>query len=280
MSNSKRRRPMFYRQIGAGFFILAAILPSFVAGQTTLESATYRKLKAYLDSVPAIDTHDHLWPFDKLPGYVKTENGKGMNLAGLWRNSYLTRIKSITPWQAGMKFDTWWTKAKHDFDDVRATSFYRYQAIAIKDLYGVDFDRITDEQARDLDRRIFRNYIDKRWLHEVVTEKANIELMFNDPYWARFDFKIDYSFGVLVLNVTTLVQGFHPSEFKSLFDDPYKFAREKNIEVKTLDDYLRLLDLLFAEAKKRGAVVLKTTLAYLRTLHFERVTRERAAKVF
>ena len=271
---------MFYRQIAACFFILTAILPSFVAGQTTLESATYRKLKAYLDSVPAIDTHDHLWPFDKLPGYVETEMGKGMNLAGLWRNSYLTRIKAITPWQAGMKFDTWWVKAKHDFDDVRATSFYRYQAIAFKDLYGIDFDRITDDQARDLDRRIFRNYIDKRWLHEVVTEKANIELMFNDPYWARFDFKIDYSFGVLVLNVTTLVQGFHPSEFKSLFDDPYKFAREKNIEVKTLDDYLRLLDLLFAEAKKRGAVVLKTTLAYLRTLHFERVTRERAAKVF
>ena len=51
-------------------------------------------MKAHLDAVPAIDTHDHLWPFDKLPGYVETENGKGMNLAGLWRNSYLTRVKS------------------------------------------------------------------------------------------------------------------------------------------------------------------------------------------
>ena len=34
------------------------------------ESNTYRKIRSYLDSVPAIDTHDHLWPFDKLPGYV------------------------------------------------------------------------------------------------------------------------------------------------------------------------------------------------------------------
>jgi hypothetical protein len=37
--------------------------------------------------VPAIDTHDHLWPFDRLPGYVETAEGKGMNLAGLWRNA-------------------------------------------------------------------------------------------------------------------------------------------------------------------------------------------------
>src|SRR5437660_462774 len=143
---------------------------------------TFIKLKAYLDSVPAIDTHDHLWPFDKLPGYEMTEHGKGMNLAGLWRNSYLSRVKQVTPWPAGGKFADWWPKAKHDFNDVRAVSFYRYQAVAIKDLYGIDFDAITDEQAADLDRRIFRNYLTKDCLFEVVTEKANIELMFNDPY--------------------------------------------------------------------------------------------------
>src|SRR5262245_56562650 len=79
-----------------------------------INSTTYQKLKTYLDSIPAIDTHDHLWPFDKLPGYVETENGKGMNLSSMWRNSYLTRIKGITPWKAGGKFDDWWKSAKND----------------------------------------------------------------------------------------------------------------------------------------------------------------------
>src|SRR5260370_42096930 len=78
------------------------------------ETALYRKIKAYLDSVPAIDTHDHLWPFDKLPGYVDTAQGRGMNLAGLWRNSYYTWNHPLTSWQPGMKFDDWWAKAKHD----------------------------------------------------------------------------------------------------------------------------------------------------------------------
>src|SRR5712692_10460946 len=94
-------------------------------------------------------------------------------------------------------------------------------------------------------------YLDQRWLYEVVTERANIELMFNDPYWARFDFKIDYPFGVLVFNVTTLVDGFHVSEFKSPADDPYHFARKRELRLESLDDYLVVLDRLFQEAKDK-----------------------------
>ena len=83
-----------------GFPALASAQPA--------NSPTYARMKAYLDSVPAIDTHDHLWPFDKLPGYVETENGKGMNLAGLWRNSYLSRVKPVAPWTPGGKFADWY----------------------------------------------------------------------------------------------------------------------------------------------------------------------------
>ena len=54
--------------------------------------------------------------------------------------------------------------------------------------------------------------------------------MFNDPYWARLEFRTDYPFGVLVFNVTTLVSGFHPSEFKQPSDDPYLFARNEGTE--------------------------------------------------
>src|SRR5262249_26978882 len=155
---------------------------------------TRSRLLGYLRSVPAIDTHDHLWPFDRLPGYVQTERGKGMNLAGVWHNSYYRWVHPLTAWKPGGKFDDWWAKAKHDFADARTTSFYLYQVIALKDLYGVDFDPLSDEQARALDRRIWRNSLDRRWLYEVITEKANIELLLNDPYWARFDFRSDYPF--------------------------------------------------------------------------------------
>src|SRR5262249_34212033 len=104
--------------------------------------------------------------------------------------------------------------------------------------------------------------------------------MFNDPYWARFDFKTDYPFGVLVLNVTTMTRGFNPTEFKSKDDSPYEFAKEHGLNADTLDDYLMVLDKLFAFAKGKGAVCLKTTLAYERALDFANVPRDRAEKSF
>ncbi len=243
-------------------------------------SAPVRRMKEYLDSIPAIDTHDHLWPFDQLPGYVETDRGRGMNLSSIWRNSYYTWFNPLEPWKAGGSFDEWWPKAKHSFDNARATSFYRYQLPAFQDLYGVDFERITDEEARRLNDRIFENYRDQKWLYQVVTERANIELMFNDPYWARFEFKQSYPWEVIVFNVTTLVRGFHPSEFQKPADDPYHFARAHDLKVESLDDYLVVLDRLFQTAKERGAVCLKTTLAYQRTLDFANVSAERAAAIF
>src|SRR5262245_34008287 len=115
---------------------LAALISlSAVAPVSTTRPDTRQRLLKHLRSVPAIDTHDHPWPFDKLPGYVETERGKGMNLAGLWHNSYLRRVHSLTAWKPGGKFADWWSKAKHEFDDVRTVSFYRYQVIAFEDLY-------------------------------------------------------------------------------------------------------------------------------------------------
>jgi uncharacterized protein len=151
---------------------------------------------------------------------------------------------------------------------------------AFRDLYGVDFDHLTDDQARELDKRVFANYRNQDWLRHVVTEKARIDLMFNDPYWDRFGFGASYPFEVLVFNVTTLIFGFHPTEFLNPSDDPYKFAGEHGMKVDSLDDYLHVLDALFQEAKSRGAACLKTTLAYQRTLRFENVPRTRAEHVF
>jgi predicted TIM-barrel fold metal-dependent hydrolase len=259
-------------------FAWALVLAGCAA--TSGPGGTAGRIKAALDAVPAIDTHDHLWPFDRLPGYVDTDRGRGMTLASLWRNSYLSWYQPIAPWKPGGSFDEWWARAKGGFDDVRASGFYRYQLPAFRDLYGVDFDRITDAEARRLNDRIFENYRDARWLHHVVTERANIELMFNDPYWARFAFTTSYPFEVVVFNVTTLVRGFHPSEFASEWDDPFAFAKKEGLPAATLDDYLAILERLFRKAKASGAVCLKTTLAYQRTLRFENVPKERAARAF
>jgi predicted TIM-barrel fold metal-dependent hydrolase len=104
--------------------------------------------------------------------------------------------------------------------------------------------------------------------------------MLIDPYWARFKFERAYKFAVPILNVTSMVDGCHPSSFASSLDSPYEFARQQGGEIKSLDDYLTTLDAIFQKAVETDAVCLKTTLAYQRTLDFQNVSRERAERVF
>jgi predicted TIM-barrel fold metal-dependent hydrolase len=263
--------------VGLGLLPLAS---AHAVGQAREDASPLERLRAAIDAVQAIDTHDHLWPFARLPGMIETDKGRGMTLYGLWRASYAPQVARITSREPGETFDAWWARAEHDFDNARATGFYRYQLHAFKDLYGVDFDRITDDQARDLDARIFANYRDSKWIHHVVTDRAKIALMLNDPYWGRFDFTTEYPFEVLVFNVTTLLDGFHPSEYKQSSDDPFHFARQQGLPTATLDDYLAVVERLFETAKAKGAVCLKSTKAYQRTLRFENVSKERAAMIY
>lgn len=246
--------------------------------------ATYARVKAYLDSVRAIDTHSHL------RGYADyfaefSAKGQGFTLANLWSNSYLNWIAPMPAWQAGTPFDAWWERAQSVFADVRATSFYRYMLPALRDLYGVDFNTLTVDQARRLNDRVVANYRSEKWICEVVTRRANIERMLIDANWARLRWEHDYPFTVPVINVNTLVRGTHPSQYRTSplggrWDSPYVFAEQRGIKVQSFDDYLKLVETIIAEGKKKGGVCLKTTLAYQRTIEFDDVPRPRAERVF
>jgi hypothetical protein len=239
----------------------------------------YARLKAGLDAVPAIDTHDHLRPFDQIPNQDETDRGRGMTLHGIFAGSYYPGINRLTSWPAGKSFDAWWEVAQDDFDNARATSFYRYLLPAFRDLYGVDFDAITTDEARALNARIFENYKDDKWLVEVITRRANIELMFIDPYWSRLQFGREYTFSVPVLNVTEIMRGTHPSRLGDA-DSPWQFATRRGKSIDSFDDYLAVVETIFTEAVAADAACLKSTQAYQRTLRYENVPKERAAAAF
>ncbi len=244
------------------------------------KSDTYQRIKSVMDATPAIDTHDHLPPPSLIQGKDPTERGSGMTLHSLWQSSYYTWYNPLTAWPSSGRFAEWWPQARHDFDNARATSFYRYQLPAFTDLYGVNFDTITDDQARALNDRIFENYRDPKWIYDVVTERANIELMVLDPYWNRLGFSLEYPFAVPTVNVTALIRGLQASDFSSTNDSPYVFAARHNLKIESLDDYLRVIERIIAFGQTRGAVCLKTTTAYERTLDFANVAKARAEKAW
>lgn len=267
------------------FVLFACCLFAGAAASAEALSKSYAAVKAFLDKVPAIDTHDHLWRWDELPGWREAEDGtKVMNLASIWQNSYLSWFNAVPGWRPREKFADWWQRAKPGFADVRAMSVYRYTLPALQDLYGVDFEAADDEQIAALNDRITANYRDQRWLYEVVTERANIEVMLNDPYWEPFDFESHYGFVGNVLRLNPLFRGFHPSEFAvtkgGRKESPYDFAKAKRMKIESFDDYLEFVERVFVLAKEAGLVGLKHTLAYQRTLDFAKATKEQAAEAF
>lgn len=274
----------FGRRFMAGAALSVALLASLacrpVAADDIKKSPLYARLKSGIDAVPAIDTHDHLQPFDQLPNLDDTDQGRGMTLHSIFAGSYYRWFNPLSPWPAGKSFDDWWAVAKDNFHDARATSFYRYLLPGFRDLYGVDFDTITDQQARELNDKIFANYRDDRWLIDVITRRANIELMFIDSYWARLQFARAYKFSVPVLNVTMLISGTHPSQFANPLDSPYVFAERQGDKIESFDDYLGVLDKIFQQAVAADTACLKSTQAYQRTLSYENVSKERAAAAF
>jgi predicted TIM-barrel fold metal-dependent hydrolase len=260
---------------------LLVILPGGASrGDEIRNTELYARIKKALDETKAIDTHEHLRRFDELPGRVQTPEGSGITLYSLWSQCYYSWTNPLTPWPQDGRFDTWWKDARHDFDDARATGFYRSMLPAFRDLYGVDFDTITDKQAAELNQRIFNNYRNDRWLQEVITKRSNIELMLVDPFWNRLQFNREYAFSVPVLNVTELLRGSSAGQFTSDNDNVYLWANKRGMKVESLDDYLTAVEALFSTAVMSHAVCLKSTQAYVRTLRYEKVPKERAAEVF
>lgn len=263
----------------SSFGVALCLVGSMVAAADIKATPLYARLKAGLDAVPAIDTHDHLRPFKEIPNQDQTDQGQKVTLRSIFAGSYYPGINKLSPWPQGQGFDAWWKQGQYDFDDARATSFYRYLLPAFRDLYGVDFDTITTDQARQLNDRIVANYQDDKWLIDVVTRRANIELMLIDPYWNRFQFGRAYQFSVPLLNVTTIISGSHSSRFPDA-DNPYQLAEKKGKAIGSLDDYLAIVESLFADAVAADAVCLKSTQAYQRTLRYEDVPKERAVAAF
>ncbi|MBI2826555.1 MAG: amidohydrolase family protein [Planctomycetia bacterium] len=268
-----------FANVAAGAACALALAARTSAGDIK-KSPLYGRIKAAIDAVPAIDTHDHLRPFDQIPNKDETDRGTRMTLHSIFAGSYFPGIHRLTPWPAGKPFDEWWATARNDFRDTRAVSFYRYLLPAFRDLYGIDFDTITDEQARELDAKIATNYKDDAWLMDVITRRANIELMLIDPYWARLQFERAYKFSVPVLNVTMLISGTHASQFANPLDSPFVFAERQGKKIESLDDYLGVLDMIFTQAVAADTACLKSTQAYQRTLQYDRVPKERAAAAF
>ena len=269
------------------FLILLLLLvpPLSVRADDVKETDVYARIKTELDAVRGIDTHSHLrGPSireNMLKHQFRHQPPTNSALFWIWHRSYFTGGHRLAPWPANGNFDTWWANAQIDFQNSRARSAYRTLLPVFTDLYGVDFEALTLQQAKELDKRMEKNYENPNWGEEVLCHRANTQIIVVDSFWTPMHIREHYPFTVSTWRISLLLDGFHESEFKHFgFDSPYGFAAKHELPLKTLDDYVAVVDRMMGEAKKAGAVCLKSPDAYRRTLRYDRTPKRRAEEAF
>jgi len=215
-----------------------------------------------------------------MPHQDPTGNGNAVTVHSLWAGSYLPYLTDLPPWPADRSVATWWGQAKECFRTVRGTGFYRQLLPALRDLYDVDFDTISDDGIVELNRRVMEHHADPDWVRHVVVDRANVEMAIVDPFWSWIEVRREDPFTVPLLNVYPLIEGSHPDRAPGPGGSPFHFAKSRGLAIRSFDDYLDLVDTIFSEAVSAGAVGIKSTQAYVRSLRYEKVSRERAELAF
>ena len=247
---------------------------------TACNDSTYNKLKTYLDSIEIVDAHEHQQvPSDSSGFYF-------FNTIGYFPADLYSAGATFAFDQHGRSFnaDSVWDIYEKFYNFSRTTSYHEQLMNTLRILYGYNKPYLEKEDLEPLYRRMiindYRNY--PAWFDEVF-HKLKIKTMVVDQYWNLFNPDIDTNYFSLVCNINACVYlvGEAASNKKITSDENLlKLMNREAVSAKSLDDYITIVDSVLSIFKTRGAVCLKNTLAYSRTLYFEDVPYDTAEGIY
>jgi len=252
--------------------VLVAVFSGCTGSPIERETVLYERLKASIDSIKVVNTHEH------------QQMLKAVNFYTIAGRSYLNWNLEGLDWDlinAG-KLDEQWEKCGQSLNYNSATTFYDQLRRGFKLLYGFNDPYFTRENIRLLSADIAENYSRfDQWYGEAFT-KAGFDIMLLDQWWNTFNMDIDTRYFALVFRINTLVMAISgaPENIHFASAEFYELAGKNGFSIKTLDDYLSFSDFLLQKHLEHDVVALKNSLAYDRTLYYEYIPYEKAKAVF
>jgi len=241
----------------------------------------YARLLEQIQEIEIIDTHEHILSQEE----VKQEQ---LHLFRVFENSY-ARFDFIS---AGMPPDVWekgdpreiWEVWREFQDQVGMTCFTRDVIRALQDLYGLEGNRITEDNWRELSEKIIRAYERKDWYEYVLNKRARVKISFLDPFWMVGKLAFNPALFVPVLRANPLILGrSFISQYprgKIAHTMVEELAREWEVSLEEFESYLALIDTAIRKYRNYGAPAVKIGTAYERSLLFDKVSRDEAARLY
>jgi hypothetical protein len=240
---------------------------------------TYDEIYEYIADLEIIDTHEHLPAFehlreqetDVLKEYLAHYLVCDLISAGLSSEDYEKVMNNKLP------LDQRWKLVEPYWDYSRNTGYARALDISSKALYGVE--RISGDTIEELNQKFLQS-LQPGHYKLVLKEKSKIRVSLlhdiprvNERIVCDSNMECDQTFFKNVFPIDHLV-------YPQTEEDMERIKNQSGVRICGFDDYLEAAELLLDNALNHRAVALKSALAYIRTLCYERVTRHEAEKEF
>ena len=252
-------------------------------GCSTQKKDVYTNLMEFSNTIKIINTHEHQRTPSELE-YTKYNFWTLVHKSYLWAdvisagaNNFNIEIVNKS------SLDEMWDLYGDNLNFTANTSYYQHFLEGIKKCYNYNESTFTKEGIESLSEQIEEKYRDYGSWFDECFHKFNFETMLLDQYWAPHNYKIDTEYFTLIFQANKLVYDIGPAKlvYTKQNSDFNEFAKSSAIEkIKTLDDYLSFADFMIKRAKQNGAVGIKNSMAYGRSLDYEDVTEERAKVLF
>ena len=223
----------------------------------------FTSLRKALDDIPIIDTHEH---------YGETWDSRGRTLYSIFRESYvgwLAHGDELTDNPASLI--EW-------LDPARDNSYTVSLVRGLRQLYDLGDAELDEALVRALAEKVRAAYQDTGWALSVL-RKAGIQHTIVDPLPVPGYLHDEPSFH-LALRSHMLVHGYSRTARDHGGDSPFEFAARFGYELRTFDEYLEYVDVWVRHHKEKGAVAIKSALAYERDIDVEPVGHREAKRIF
>ncbi len=225
-----------------------------------------------IESIPVIDTHEHLVHCEELL------EGRDDIL-----QEYLIHYMSSDLISAGLRTDELefardrskpllerWTVVESCWEFCRHTGYGRAIDESVRGIYGID--RVDSSTIEELGSR-FKLLNKPGHLKRVLKDLCNIELSVIDPWTGRFEYDSEL-FRRVWQPQNYLIPLPYESDVITWLENTYR------ITIRTLEDWLNAFEIELNDNLSNGVIGLKSVLAYYRPIRFRRVPREDAARGF
>lgn len=230
-----------------------------------------QSLREFITDEPIFDVHEHHMPEGLLNRNVGLVDLLEQSYAG-WAHARAFPSPDPSGGTLARASESTWEKVREFVEDCGAATFVRNLVWAIRELYDLGDDWISESNWREVDRAIRERHADPAWVPEVL-DRAGIARIVTDPYCdplmnAREKLGERY---ISVLRINALAFGWHPDSRDHNGNSAAGFAARLDVPIRSFEDYLDFLPRLLDTMPDRHQVALKNALAYDRTLDFNDV---------